>query len=85
MDAHYVSALTWTESSFDITRQGGVLYTPYAMPAYTLINGRIGYRWIQDKLETGLAFYNLLDDRHRKHPYGNQIGRRILVTAAGSF
>jgi len=85
MDAHYVSALTWTESSFDITRQGGVLYTPYAMPAYTLINGRIGYRWIQDKLETGLAFYNLLDDRHREHPYGNQIGRRILVTAAGSF
>jgi outer membrane receptor protein involved in Fe transport len=85
MDAHYVSALTWTESSFDITRQGGVLYTPYAMPAYTLINGRIGYRWIQDKLETGLAFYNLLDDRHREHPYGNQIGRRLLVTASGSF
>ena len=85
MDVHFVSALTWFEKSFDITREGGVLFTPYSLPAYTMINGRIGYRWIKDKLETGVAVYNLLGDDHREHPFGNQIGRRILFTASGSF
>lgn len=85
LDAHFVSSVSWTEGSFDITRPGGVLYTQYPLSAYTLINGRVGYRWIKDKLETGVAVYNLLDDGHREHPFGNQIGRRILFTAAGSF
>ena len=59
-----------------VTREGGVLFTPYAMPAYTMINGRVGYRWVKDRLETGLAVYNLLGDDHREHPFGNAIGRR---------
>jgi outer membrane receptor for ferrienterochelin and colicin len=85
VDAHYVSGVAWFEKSFDVTREGGVLFTPYALPAYTLINGRVGYRFLDDKLETSVAFYNLLGDEHREHPFGNQIGRRILFTAAGSF
>jgi len=85
MDVHFVSGVTWFEKSFDVTREGGVLFTPYALPAYTLINGRVGYRWIKDKLETGVAVYNLLGDNHREHPFGNEIGRRVLVTAPGSF
>jgi len=85
LDAHYVSALSWTEGSFDISRPGGVLYTTYPLSAYTLVNGKVAYNWIKDKLETGVAFYNLFDDGHREHPFGNQIGRRVLFTAAGSF
>ena len=85
LDAHYVSNVTWFEKSFDTSRQGGVLFTPYAIPSYFLLNGRVGYRWMKDKLETGVAFYNLLGDNHREHPFGNQIGRRVLFTAAGSF
>jgi iron complex outermembrane receptor protein len=85
MDLHFVSAVTWFEKSFDATRQGGVLFTPYALPAYTMINGRVGYRWLKDKLDTGIAFYNLLGDDHREHPFGNTIGRRVLVTASGNF
>ena len=95
VDAHFVSGVTWFEKSFDLTQPGGVLFTPYAVPAYTLLNARIGYRWIKDKLETGLAVYNLLGDSdcsdpnhtscHREHPFGNEIGRRILFTASGSF
>jgi iron complex outermembrane receptor protein len=85
LDLHFVSALSWTEGSFDITRPGGVLYTTYPLSAYTLVNGKVAYSWVKDKLETGVAFYNLLDDGHREHPFGNQLGRRILFTAAGSF
>jgi iron complex outermembrane receptor protein len=87
IDAHYVSTVTWWDKSFSKDSNGNVLvnFQPYALGAYTMINGRIGYRWIKDKLETGLAFYNLLGDEHREHPFGNQIGRRILVTASGAF
>jgi iron complex outermembrane receptor protein len=85
MDVHFVSGVTWFEKSFDVTREAGVLFTPYTLPAYTMINGRVAYRWIKDRLETGLAFYNLLGDDHREHPFGNAIGRRVLVTATGSF
>ena len=85
MDVHFVSGVTWFEKSFDITRDGGVLFTPYLLPAYTLVNGRIGYRWLKDKLETGLAVYNLFGEEHREHPFGNVIGRRVLFTATGSF
>jgi iron complex outermembrane receptor protein len=84
-DVHYVSAVTWIEKSFDITGQGGVLFTRYDLPAYTLVNGRVGYRFIKDKLETGIAFYNLLGENHREHPFGEMIGRRVLFTALGSF
>jgi outer membrane receptor protein involved in Fe transport len=85
MDLHVVSGVTWFEKSFDLTQTAGVLFTPYSIPAYTLLNGRVGYRWVKDKLETGVAFYNLLGDNHREHPFGNEIGRRVLFTASGSF
>jgi iron complex outermembrane recepter protein len=85
LDAHYVSGVAWFEKSFDVNREGGVVFTPYGLPAYTMLNGRVGYRFLDDKLETSVAFYNLLGDQHREHPFGNEIGRRILFTAAGSF
>jgi iron complex outermembrane receptor protein len=85
LGVHFVSAATWYEKSFDVNSQGGVIWSPYAVPAHTMINGRVGYRWIKDKLETGVAFYNLLGDEQREHPFGNQIGRRVLFTASGAF
>jgi iron complex outermembrane receptor protein len=85
VDAHYVSTVTWFEKSFDPGAPAGVVLAPYALPAYTLINVRIGYRFIRDRLEGGVAVYNLLGDDHREHPFGSPIGRRILVTAAASF
>jgi iron complex outermembrane receptor protein len=85
MDVHYVSAVTWIENSFDVTRPGGVLYTAYPLSAYTMINGKFGYRFIKDKLEAGVAVYNLLDDQHRENPFGEKIGRRVMFTAQGAF
>ena len=56
-----------------------------ARTAHTMVSGRVGYRFIKDKLEAGIAFYNLLGDEQREHPFGNQIGRRVLLTASGAF
>ena len=85
LDAHYVSSVTWFEKSFDPSAPAGVLLAPYAVPAYTLINARLGYRFIRDRFEGGMAIYNLLGDDHREHPFATPIGRRILVSASASF
>jgi len=55
------------------------------VPAYTMLNGRVSYWWTKNRFETAVAFYNLLADEHREHPFGNQIGRRVLFTASGTF
>src|SRR6266446_7627901 len=74
LGVYYVSGTTWFEKSFDVSSAGGVTFTPYAVSAHTMVNGRVGYRFIKDKLEAGVAFYNLLGDEQREHPFGNQIG-----------
>jgi outer membrane receptor for ferrienterochelin and colicin len=85
VDVHYVSSVTWVENSFDVTKPGGVLFTAFPIDAYTMINGKLGYRFWNNKLEAGVAVYNLLGDDHRENPFGEKIGRRVLFTAAGSF
>ena len=84
-DVNYVSSVTWYEKSFDTNSAAGIDFNGYPLGAYTLVNGRVGYRLLHDKLDLGVAVYNLLDVEHREHPFGNLIGRRILFTAAGSF
>jgi iron complex outermembrane receptor protein len=84
-DLHYVSAVNWVEKSFNPNAVGGVDFVSYPLDAYTLINGRIGYRLFKDKLDLGFAVHNLLGDDHREHPFGNKIGRRFTFSASGSF
>ncbi len=53
---------------------------------YTLVNIRVGYRFLKETTEIGFSVYNLLDDRHFEYPATNnqnsasgahQIGSRI--------
>ena len=84
-DIHFVSSVNWVEAQFDPSAPGGNVFNSYPLSAYTLINARASYHVVKDKLEVGLAVYNLLDDDHREHPFGNQFGRRVTALANGSF
>jgi len=85
LGVYFVSGTTWFEKSFDAISAGGVTFTRYPVGAHTMVNGRVGYRLVKDKLEAGIAFYNLLGGGQREHPFGNEIGRRALLTASGAF
>jgi len=50
-----------------------------------MINARIGYRLFDDQLEFGLVGYNITDNRHREHPFGQKLALRVLGTAAYHF
>ena len=75
-----VSSQVWREQDFDPAR--GVIYNTYPLDTYFLLNGRVGYRALHDRLEFGVTGTNLTDNRARQHPFGAPIGARVMATVA---
>jgi iron complex outermembrane receptor protein len=53
------------------------------IPAYTLLNARIGFRFLDDHAEVSATVFNALagitsDESPQMHPFGNRIGRRFM-------
>ena len=70
---HYVSKIKHPEA---LDKPGQTRETD----AYTLVNIRAGYRFRKDKVELSFSIFNLLNDVHREHPLGDEIGTRVLGT-----
>ena len=77
VDFHYVSPQDWAEQVIDPQRQR-LAFQSFHLDAYTLLNARVGYRFAKDRAEVGAVAFNLLDDRHREHPFGQLVSRRIM-------
>ncbi|HZH13894.1 MAG TPA: porin family protein [Archangium sp.] len=78
VDAAWTSATTWVErepSSKDPT-----VIEPLAntLPAYAVINARVGYTPVKDRVSVALVGSNL-GPTHAQHPFGNRIERRVLA------
>ncbi|HYO68447.1 MAG TPA: TonB-dependent receptor [Archangium sp.] len=78
VDAAWTSSTTWVErepSSKDPT-----VIEPLAntLPAYTIINARVGYTPVKDRVSVALVGSNL-GPAHAQHPFGNRIERRVLA------
>jgi outer membrane receptor for ferrienterochelin and colicin len=77
IDFHYVSPQTWAEQVTEVQEQR-IAYQSFHLDAYTLLNGRIGYRFFKDKAEISAVGFNILGVEHREHPFGQLIGRRVM-------
>ncbi|OJT26974.1 ligand-gated channel protein [Archangium sp. Cb G35] len=78
VDVAWTSATSWVErepSSKDPT-----LIEPLAnaLPAYAVINARVGYTPVKDRVSVALVGSNL-GPTHAQHPFGNRIERRVLA------
>jgi iron complex outermembrane receptor protein len=78
VDAAWTSSTLWVErepSSKDPT-----VIEPLAntLPAYTIINARVGYTPVKDRVSVALVGSNL-GPPHAQHPFGNRIERRVLA------
>ncbi len=76
MDLHWLSSQSWAEQ-FD-NLETGVEYRLAGVPAYTLLNARVGWRLLDDKLELSVSGWNLLFSNVRMHPLGQRIDTRFL-------
>jgi outer membrane receptor protein involved in Fe transport len=76
---HYQSPQTWNEQ---VATLNGINYQAYTLPAYTLVNARVGYRFFKDKMEISATVFNALadvfGDAPQMHPFGNRVGRRFM-------
>ena len=50
-----------------------------------MVNGRIGYRLLGDRLDLGVVGTNLGFQDKRQHPFGQIIDTRVLGTARFRF
>jgi iron complex outermembrane receptor protein len=76
---YYQSSQLWNEQ---IATLAGIVYQQFPLPAYTLLNGRLGWRFYKDRIEISAAVFNALAGvgapPPQMHPFGNQIGRRFM-------
>ncbi len=64
----------------------GTVFPQEQVPAYNLLNLRLGYRFWQQQstagylreAEVALSVFNALNDTHREHPLGDLIGTRVM-------
>jgi iron complex outermembrane receptor protein len=77
---NYQSSEVWNEQVATVDR--GIVYEQFPLPAYTLLNGKIGFRFYKDKAEVAATVFNALGDVFgpppQQHPFGNRIGRRVM-------
>ncbi|HYH99598.1 TonB-dependent receptor plug domain-containing protein, partial [Hyalangium sp.] len=79
VDAAYTSSATWIErepAEEDPTR---IEFLSNRLPAYTILNARVGYEIIQDKLSVAVVGSKLAGT-HAQHPFGNRIERRVFAS-----
>ena len=80
---HYASQQIWLEQVYDTQR--GVRYAAFPLNDYFVLNARIGYRLLRDRLDLGVVGTNLLDWNpgrgHQEHPFGAPLSARVMFTA----
>jgi hypothetical protein len=77
IDVHFVSPQVWAEQVTNFVRQQ-IEQQSFQSSAYTLLNARVGYRFFGNKAELSVMAWNLLDLKHREHPFGQLVGRRVM-------
>ncbi len=79
VDAAYTSSTTWIEREPAASDPTSIEFLSNALPAYTVLNARVGYEVVKDKFTVALVGSNL-GPSHAQHPFGNRIERRIYAT-----
>ena len=77
-DLSFVTSTTWVErepSPVDPTQIAN-LQNPLA--AYTVINARVAYRFLSDKVSIAVVG-SQLGPNHQEHPFGNSVNRRVFA------
>jgi outer membrane receptor for ferrienterochelin and colicin len=78
VDGSWFSPQLWVEQVIDLER--GVRFQTFEQPSFFMLNGRIGYRFLDDRLDLGVVGTNLAMQDKRQHPFGQPIDTRVMGT-----
>lgn len=79
VDAAYTASTTWIEREPAASDPTIIEPLANALPAYTVINARVGYEAIKNRMTVAVTGSNL-GSAHAQHPFGNLIERRVFAT-----
>ncbi|MFO0660902.1 MAG: TonB-dependent receptor [Polyangiaceae bacterium] len=75
---HYASPQRWTERVAPTDGTTQLLNATFDLPSYTLINARLGYRFLKNAAEVSGTVFNLGGQRFQQHPFGQYLDRRFM-------
>lgn len=81
-DIHFASAQDWGELTLGGSTTNAIGSVSYHLPAYYLVNARAAYRMLGDQLEFSVTGFNITNNQHRQHPFGQLLGARVLGAVA---
>lgn len=82
-DVSWYSSQVWVEQVTDMAT--GVRFEALAQPSFVVLNGRIGYRLMNERVELGLVGTNLTFNDRRQHPLGQPMDTRVMGTTRFRF
>lgn len=83
VSVNYVGSQVWSERI--VTPSGSFDHTPFPLDAYVLLNARLGYRFADNHVEVGVMGTNLLNQKHKEHPFTQDVGQRFMGFAFYHF
>ncbi|MBX3206282.1 MAG: TonB-dependent receptor [Labilithrix sp.] len=78
IDFHFVADQFWAEQVTNFVRQQ-IEQERFRLSEYALVNARVGYRFLSNQADVGLVGFNVLGLEHRQHPFGQLLGRRVML------
>jgi iron complex outermembrane receptor protein len=80
VSAHFASSQLWAERVPPPATEASATLRWVTSPidAYVLLNARVGYRFLKNQAEVSATGFNLLNQRHQQHPFGQVVGRRFM-------
>ena len=84
VDFSFVSDQFWAEQVTNFVRQQ-IEQQRFRLSQYALVNARVGYRFLSNQADVGIVGFNILGLEHRQHPYGQLLGRRVMMQFSYRF
>lgn len=79
VEGAYQGPTTWVEREPSPADPTSILEQQNPLPAYAVVNARVSYRLLDDRLTVSLVGTNL-GPLHAEHPFGNRIEQRFFAT-----
>jgi outer membrane receptor for ferrienterochelin and colicin len=78
LDFHYIAEQFWAEQVTNFVRQQ-IEQQRFRLSDYTLVNLRLGYRFLSDRADVAVMSFNVIGLEHREHPFGQLLNRRVML------
>lgn len=77
-DVSFVTGTTWVEREPSAQDPTQIINLENPLAAYTVINARLGYRFLGDRVTVAVVG-SQLGPNHQEHPFGNLVSRRVFA------